>query len=105
MAQKTRKSSKPQTIAAPAESTPAPAPEAVDVSTASPLTAEGSAALQVQCLRCGKSDFTEKRFASETQYAGLDDDGNPYTHIVRSIVKCKGCGQNKIITEKQNREK
>lgn len=33
---------------------------------------------------------------TEQKYAGIATDGQPYTHIVRTLCKCRDCGQHRV---------
>jgi hypothetical protein len=47
------------------------------------------------CLKCGGVERTPAMVISETAFAGVED-GTPYTHIVRAVSRCQGCGQSRI---------
>lgn len=56
-----------------------------------------------QCLRC-ESERHGPPIAEQTQaYSDIDDKtGRPYTHIIRSRVKCLDCGQIRMVRSYRN---
>lgn len=55
------------------------------------------------CRVCAGEKFSAPVQISELAFAGTDESGDPYTHILRSIVKCKTCGQARVVTRYENR--
>lgn len=62
----------------------------------------------VEESRCPRPECQSTRRGSyygttEQEHRGLDDDGKPYTHIVRRRTKCLDCGQGRIDRTYENR--
>lgn len=53
-----------------------------------------------RCIRpgCGCTERVVLQTTTQ-EYAGLDGDGRPYTHIIRRRVRCTACGQVRIDRE------
>ena len=49
-----------------------------------------------ECRVCGSSDAAVIR-SDEQSYAGIDPEGGAYTHIVRTRVRCRACGQQRMV--------
>jgi hypothetical protein len=56
-----------------------------------------------RCPACKSTKRSEYRSTSTQEYAGLDDKGRPYTHIVRRWCNCMDCGQSRIDRVYENR--
>lgn len=56
-----------------------------------------------RCQTCGSTERTAYHRVDEQEYAGLDNAGKAYTHIVRRYCQCKSCGQVRIDRSYENR--
>ncbi len=48
-----------------------------------------------RCIRCKSTERSDYTRREEQEFAGLDEQGNPYTHIIRRWCRCV-CGQARI---------
>lgn len=56
-----------------------------------------------RCEKCGSTERTPYFNRHEQAIAGLDGEGDPYTHIIRRRTKCLECGQHRIDRHHENR--
>lgn len=50
------------------------------------------------CKGCGETNYEVKERLAPMEHHGFLEDGHRYTHILRTRVICKGCGQQGVIT-------
>jgi ribosomal protein L37E len=50
------------------------------------------------CRGCGESNYEVHERLEPIDYHGFLDDGKRYTAILRTRVRCRGCGQSGLIT-------
>ena len=56
-----------------------------------------------RCPRCGSTRRSEYWGKTVQEYAGIDPEGRPYTHIIRRRCRCLDCGQVRIDKTYENR--
>lgn len=57
-----------------------------------------------RCASCGSTE-RETLQTTEQDHGGVDDQGEPYTHIIRRRVRCTACSQVRIDRTYENRAK
>jgi len=57
-----------------------------------------------RCAVCGSTERDSYSNVCEQPYPGLDEKGQPYTHIVRRRTACSKCGQARIDRSFENRK-
>lgn len=56
-----------------------------------------------RCPSCGSTEREPYNNTREHDFAGLDDHGRPYTHVVWRRTRCRACGQSRDDRFRENR--